>query len=132
MNLSREKAAFNSFGHFTEMFAVSGAISELLLQSVDGIIRVFPAWPEEKDAEFRNLRAEGGFLVSAAQKDSVITGISVAATVGGKFRFVSPWQKVLVKIQGKNDTLEIEKDDKGVLTFETTAGGEYLITKTGK
>ncbi len=132
MNLSREKAAFNSFGHFTEMFAVSGAISELLLQSVDGIIRVFPAWPVEKDAEIRNLRAQGGFLVSAAQKDSEITGIRVIATVGGKFRFVSPWPGVLVSISGKNDTVEIEKDDKGIITFETTAGGEYLITKTGK
>ena len=132
MNLSRKKAAFNSFGHFTEMFAVSGAISELLLQSVDSIIRVFPAWPEEKDAEFRNLRAQGGFLVSAEQKNSEITGINVTATVGGKFRFVSPWPGVQVSIPGKNDTVEIEKDDKGVLTFETTAGEKYLITKTGK
>ena len=58
-------ALFDGFGHYTEMFAATGAISELLLQSVDNIVRVFPAWPREKDAEFTTLRARGGFLVSS-------------------------------------------------------------------
>ncbi len=129
MNLSRKKAAFNSFGHFTEMFAVSGAISELLLQSVDGIIRVFPAWPKKKDAEFQNLRAQGGFLVSAKQKDSEITGVAITSTVGGEFQFVSPWQKVQVKNQSNGVFEEIKMDENGIATFETTADEKYQISE---
>lgn len=128
MNLSHEIAAFNSFGHFTEMFAVSGAISELLLQSVDEIIRVFPAWPKEKDGEFQNLRTQGGFLVSAVQKDSKITSIEIVSTVGGKFQFVSPWEKVEIGNKKSGMVKEIEIDENGIATFKTTAGEKYLIS----
>ena len=128
MNLSRKRAAFNSFGHFTEMFAVSGAISELLLQSVDDIIRVFPAWPKEKDGAFQNLRAQGGFLVSAEQKDSEITSMEIVSTVGGKFQFVSPWVKTQVESESNGIFKEIEIDENGIATFETRAGEKYIIS----
>ena len=41
--------SFNDFGCYTEMFAVTIAVSEMLLQSVDSIIRMFPAWPRDRD-----------------------------------------------------------------------------------
>ena len=44
-------------------------MSELLLQSVGDILRVFPAWPAEKAARFAKPPcAEGGFLVRAEQQ----------------------------------------------------------------
>ncbi len=132
MNLSRKKAAFNSFGHFTEMFAISGAISELLLQSVNGIIRFFPAWPEEKDGEFCKLRAQGGFLVSAKQVDAEITDVEVVSTAGGKFRFVSPWPTARVERHSDGVIEEIKTDGKGIVAFETTAGEKYRVAETQK
>ena len=36
------------------------------LQSVDNTIRIFPAWPAGKDAEFAGLRWQGGFLGSGS------------------------------------------------------------------
>ncbi len=78
-------------GHFTEQFAASMAVSELLIQSVGDIIRVFPAWPREKSARFENLRAQGGFLVSAEQSDGRIKEIIVISTVGGHLRILDPW-----------------------------------------
>ena len=38
----------------------------MMLQSWDGALRIFPAWPRAVDARFENFRAEGAFLVSAA------------------------------------------------------------------
>jgi len=128
MNLSRRKMVFNSFGHFTEMFAISGAISELLMQSVDGIIRVFPSYPKEKDGAFKNLRAQGGFLVSAKQKNFKIESIEITSTVGGKFQFVSPWLKAQVKNISGGVFKEIKIDEDGIATFETTAREKYLIS----
>ena len=129
MNLSRKKEAFNSFGHFTEMFAISGAITELLLQSVDGIIRVFPAWPKNKGGEFQNLRAQGGFLVSAEQKDSEIINIGITSTVGGVFKFVSPWEKVEFRNEESGMTRAIKIDKKGVASFETYTTEKYIISE---
>jgi len=130
MNLSRKKAAFNSFGHFTEMFAVSGAISELLLQSVDNIIRVFPAWPKKEDAEFTTLRARGGFLVSSKLKNSMVSEIEIVSEFGGQFSFVSPWGNVEIRNEKSGRTKEIEIDDKGIASFETYASEKYIISET--
>ncbi|MCK5906245.1 MAG: hypothetical protein KAG37_01565, partial [Flavobacteriales bacterium] len=130
LNLSREKAAFNSFGHFTEMFAVSGAISELLLQSVDEIVRIFPAWPKDKDAEFTTLRAQGGFLISAKQHNYEIKSIEVTSTAGGTFKFVSPWNKVRVESISNNSIEELEIDKNGISTFKTSIGEKYKVSKT--
>ncbi|MCX6874187.1 MAG: hypothetical protein NTW21_10320 [Verrucomicrobia bacterium] len=84
-------AAGDGCGHFTEQFAVSAAVSELFLQSVGGVIRVFPAWPKDKDGRFTHLRAQGGFLVTAEQKAGVITQLEIASTVGGPLRLLNPW-----------------------------------------
>jgi hypothetical protein len=78
-------------GHFTEQFAAAGAVAELLLQSVGDIIRVFPAWPKDKDAKFVNLRAQGGFLVSAEQKDGNVVKLEIKSTAGGRLQVLNPW-----------------------------------------
>jgi hypothetical protein len=99
---------FNGAGHFTEMFAISGVITEMLLQSVDNIIRVFPAWPADQDAAFQNLRAQGGFLVSAERKSGKITKLEITSTVGGKLRLLDPWTNKIVERDTKDgETLSI-------------------------
>ena len=77
-------------GNYTEQFAACGIVSEMLLQSVGGIIRLFPAWPKDKDARFDRLRAEGGFVVSATQNSGQIKSVTVLSTAGGKLRWVNP------------------------------------------
>jgi hypothetical protein len=77
--------------YVAESWAFAGLTSELLLQSVGDIIRVFPAWPKDKDAAFARLRAQGGFLVSAEQKGGKVASLEIESTVGGKLRLVSPW-----------------------------------------
>ena len=65
LNRLHPHRSFNDFGHYTEQFGTPMAVSELMLQSVGDILRVFPALKPGCKASFKNLRAQGGFLVSA-------------------------------------------------------------------
>jgi len=87
----RGASAFNDFGHYTEQFGAAHAICELLLQSVNDILRLFPAWPKDRDAKFQNLKAQGGFLVSAEMIGGRITRIEITSTVGGLLKLAAPW-----------------------------------------
>jgi hypothetical protein len=84
-------------GHYTEQFAATMVVSELLLQSVGDVIRVFPAWPLDRSAKFSNLRAQGGFLVSAEQGAGRVQRVEITATVGGKLRLLNPWTHNIVE-----------------------------------
>jgi hypothetical protein len=83
--------------YLSESVGIAAAISEFLVESVDNVIRVFPCWPKEKDAAFANLRAQGGFLVSARQKAGTVVKLEIASTVGGKLRLLSPWTGTLIE-----------------------------------
>ena len=101
--------------NFTEGFAASGVISEMLLQSVGGIARFFPAMPSSQNASFSNLGAQGGFQVSASQQNGTIGPISVTATQAAAFSFLSPWQTPAVTIDGQ------------AVTLVNAGGGVYTI-----
>jgi alpha-L-fucosidase 2 len=83
--------------YLAESWAFAGLTAELLLQSVGDVIRVFPAWPKDKDAAFTNLRAQGGFLVTAEQKAGKVVKLEITSTVGGRLRLLSPWTGKLVE-----------------------------------
>jgi len=96
--------------YLSESVGIAGAISEFLLQSVDNVIRVFPCWPKEKDAEFTRLRAQGGFLVSACQKDGKVVKLTVTSTAGGKLRLVSPWTgKIIERNTQPGQTVDVRE-----------------------
>ncbi|MCK5815222.1 MAG: hypothetical protein KAH07_04685, partial [Flavobacteriaceae bacterium] len=122
LKLSEKNAAFNAYGHYTEMFSVAGAISELLMQSVDNVIRIFPAWPLEEDAEFTELRAQGGFLISAKLKNKIIEKFEVFSEFGEDLHIYAPWDKMY--LNGK----EYPKDSKGVIHMKTEKGKAYVFS----
>lgn len=94
---------WQAHGHYlTESVGIAAMISEFLLQSVGNIIRIFPCWPREcGDAKFANLRAQGGFLVSAEQRAGKIAKLEIVSTVGGKLRMLCPWTGKLVERETK-------------------------------
>jgi hypothetical protein len=107
--------------YMSEQTAVSGLITEFLLQSVDNIVRIFPAWPKNKDAEFKNLRTRGGFLVAARQKNGAISDLKVESTIGGELKLISPWKSIIVKcFDCKQITLD--PDSMGIVQVSTTKG----------
>lgn len=68
------------------------AIHDMLLQSWGGLIRVFPAVPEDwKEAAFHDLRAEGAFLVSAVRREGVTSWIRIRSLAGEPCRVRTGW-----------------------------------------
>ncbi len=68
-------------------FAFAAAVQEMLIQSHTGIIKLFPAIPDDwKEVAFDQLRAEGAFLVSAQKKDGELSGVTIQAKTDGEIQ----------------------------------------------
>jgi alpha-L-fucosidase 2 len=74
------------------MSVLATAMNESLLQSYDGILRVFPAFPDNKNGRF-TLHAKGGFIVSSEIKSGKTQWIAIRSLLGNPFKLVLPWQK---------------------------------------
>jgi alpha-L-fucosidase 2 len=73
-------------------FAASQAVHEMLLQSWGGRIRIFPAIPNDwSDVSFSQLRAEGGFLVSAERIEGMTVRVEITATVDQVLQLKDPF-----------------------------------------
>ena len=68
-------------------FAAAQAVHEMLLQSWGGKVRVFPSVPSAwQDVSFSDLRAEGGFTISAERRAGKTVRVTVTALHGGELR----------------------------------------------
>ena len=68
-------------------------ITETLLQSHGGCIRLFPGLPKSQRARFENLRAEGGVLVSAEHsRAGEVLRVRLEATAPAVVHLVNPWR----------------------------------------
>ena len=79
-------------------FAFAQGVHELLLQSRNGYIQVFPAIPRNwKNVSFTDLRAEGAFLVSAKKENGVPTIVKITAEKNAVLSIRLPFKTWLVK-----------------------------------
>ncbi len=111
---------FNDFGHYTEMFGVCLPINELLLQSVGDVVRLFPAWPGHRAAHFTRLRAQGGFLVSAAFEEGQTRDLTIESTVGGLLRLQAPWPQTDVLTDAGWSLCD--QDGRGIVRIDSLPG----------
>jgi len=120
---------WNAHGYYiTEQVAVARLVTELLLQSVGDVIRIYPAWPAGTDARFTDLPAQGGFAVSADQVGGTIGHVRIRATVDGTARVISPWgpKNFTVAEQDSNAAVPVTTEA-GIASFPTAAGKTYLL-----
>ncbi|WP_064198637.1 MULTISPECIES: glycosyl hydrolase family 95 catalytic domain-containing protein [Emticicia] len=96
-------------------FAFAAGIQEMLIQSYAGFIEVFPAIPNDwTNLSFKNLRAEGAFIVSAKKVNGEISSIEIMAEKGGKVKLKLPFKNKIenglgVKVISKsNDFIELD------------------------
>jgi alpha-L-fucosidase 2 len=102
---------FTLEGNFLEM----QAIHEMLLQGWGGVLRIFPAvsasWP---DASFADLRAEGGWRVSAVRAGGQTRRVEIRAAAGGPLRLRDPfggapvrWSRAGVTRDGRDYLIDL-------------------------
>ena len=73
------------------------AIQDMLAHSRRGVIHVFPGIPAAwRNVSFRNMPCEGGFLIDAEIRDSILQPLRITSRRGGTMRLASPWKNVRV------------------------------------
>lgn len=89
------------------MSTVPNTINEMLLQSHEGIIRLFPVWPRGNAAEFHQLRTYGAFLVSSKMKHGQISHVEIYSERGRICKVLNPWlgKQVVLQRAGIKDEL---------------------------
>ena len=91
------------------------AVTEMLLQSHEGVIRFFPCWPQDRDARFGSLRAVGAFLVSAEFKNGATCGVCIVSEKGRDCTVVNPWPGKAVRVVRDGQQAETVRDKRFVL-----------------
>jgi len=107
-------------------FAFAQGVHELLLQSKDHYIEVFPAVPQNwKDVSFNSLRAEGAFLISAKNENAVPVAVKVFSEKGGVLRIKLPFKTWIIKSKPQqkikvtgNKILEVQMQKGQTILFE--------------
>ena len=149
--IQRQPLYYPCMMEFTgEMLA---AVNEMLLQSYNGLIRVFPAlpdgdmeyyrlhrngdsyhtWPDRyipyeawKDARFDKLLAKGAFEISAEVKEGKLRFITVHSQKGGRVNITSPLLTEDLPVWRGDEAISHTYNN-GILSFDTQPGGIYQI-----
>jgi alpha-L-fucosidase 2 len=96
----------------------------MLIQSHTGVVRLFPAIPEEwKDVNFTTLRTEGAFLISAKMEKGEVTTVDIISEKGGALKIYNPF-----KNSGFNCSVTY-KPDGSILTLHTEPGQKLWMKK---
>lgn len=132
------------------------AVNEMLLQSDNGMLRIFPALPDGdpeyermwrhgygldeykirtrpyeawRDVRFDKLLARGAFEVSAEMKGGRVLWISLFSKNGNSVRLTSPHSLAGLSVFENGKPVAFTRA-RGVLAFDTVAGATYVIART--
>jgi uncharacterized protein (TIGR02145 family) len=117
-------------GHGTESVANLEYINACMLQSQEGFLRLFPAWPR-KQAKFVRLRAMGAFLVSSELADGNVSFVNIMSEKGKDCSVMNPWpgQSATITDSGNEQVKYSTAGDK--ISFSTKPGESYRIKAGG-
>lgn len=118
-------------------FSAASSIQEMVLQSWGDKIRIFHAVPDLwKDVSFKNLRAEGAFLISAVRKEGKTQFIKIKSLAGEPCRiktdfenieFISEDENVSINLVG-DGVMEINiKKDQAIILYEKYTKPDFSI-----
>lgn len=112
-------------GGIEHLTTVPATVNEMLMQSHDGVIRLFPCWNKKSPASFENLRADGAFLVSAELKNEQIASFRIKSLKGRLCTVDCPGIKTVIRELDKT-AIPFTKSGSTV-SFETKADEEYVL-----
>jgi alpha-L-fucosidase 2 len=113
---------------------ITGAINEMLMQSHEGVIRLFPCWPRQRDARFEKLRAQGAFLVSGTLRDGFVSCVTIHSEAGGQCRLANPFlEGAVIIVRDASTRIAVWGPSEGgsVLEWLTQRGADYAVECLG-
>lgn len=108
-------------------FAFAQAVHELLIQTRQGVITLFPATPAEwRQAAFQQLRCEGGVLVSATMREGKVTQLVLKAEQAGPVKVKLPFASFLLAgrqrpYEAKDGVLTVSMKKNEIITIKQMA-----------
>jgi len=112
----------------------AAGITEMLMQSHEGVIDLLPALPEEwGNGRFRGVCARGGFELDMSWKDGKITRIDILSKAGQACRIKIKDLRMKNKdywVKTKDKRVKIREVGEGVIEFDTQAGIHYCLELT--
>lgn len=112
-------------GGIETLSAVPSTINEMMLQSYEGVLRIFPNWDRRQNGSFFNLRAYGAFLVSSSIQGGEVQTVTLHSEKGRTCVMENPWpdRSVTLLCNGK-----VMKTLKGqTFSFSTKPGKTYEL-----
>ncbi len=110
------------------MSVLATAMNESLLQSYEGIVRVFPAFPANKTGRF-TLHAEGGFIVSSEIVSGKVQWIGIKSLYGNPVRLEMPWKKAVLQSNLRKKSEIINAD---ITEIKTKTGEIIMVLPDGQ
>jgi hypothetical protein len=114
-------------GGIETLAAVPLTINEMLLQSYEGVIRIFPNWSRQLDASFTTLRAYGAFLVSSSLASGKIEFVKLLSEKGRSCQIENPWPESNVQLFRNGKKAEVLTGK--VLKFSTHSNETIHLMK---
>jgi len=113
-----------------ETAGIVEAINNMLLQSHDGVIRIFPNWDRTKDARFKRLRTVGAFLVEAkySASEQKVDSVFIFSEKGNPCTVQSPFEGdcITIKCAETNEIIPVMQNEDEYI-FSTKPGATYII-----
>ena len=120
---------FWTYGIFLENCGIPLVLNEMMLQSHNNTIKLFPTLNVHRKAEFHHLRARGGFLVSAKVDRGFVELAEIEATVDRECRVRLPWSYSILNIKNITSGTSVSvREDGNDIVFEAKQGNIYRIT----
>ncbi|HBL40521.1 MAG TPA: hypothetical protein DDY98_02700 [Ruminococcaceae bacterium] len=94
----------------------------MAMQSHQGLIRLFPCWDKKLNAKFKNLRADGAFLVSSEIQNGKVGTTVIRSEIGGTAHILMPYSGLEVTYRGTTkhypgNRLDLETEPNEIITI---------------
>lgn len=112
-------------GGIEHLTMIPSTINEMLMQSHEKVIRLFPCWDKSEDVSFENLRADGAFLVSSELKNGEVVSLKIRSLRGRLCKVdCGKVSGIIVADTGKKVKFTKEGN---LVTFKTSPDTNYIL-----
>jgi hypothetical protein len=121
-------AVHHNGGGIENLDVTTSGLDEMLLQSFQHDIKVFPDWPANTSGKFGDLLATGDFLISSGRVANAVQYIRIVSQRGGNGTVTNPWPGSVEVYRNGTDTGAVSG---ARITLATSAGDTLDLAPAG-